>query len=98
MRDFIALAKLAAWTNNFVKMRRKILKNLKERKLVMTGLSPHFKILEKLRQTEVKEHIRRVKYQSWEEVVFSKATDDRSTGVSMEQIDKSYSNNEKDRY
>ena len=93
MSDLIALAKLAAWTNNFVKMRRKILKNLKERKLVMTGLSPHFKILEKLRQTEVKEQIRRVKYQILDEVVFSKATDDRSTGVSMEQKVKSCSNN-----
>ena len=73
---------LAAWTNSLVKMRRKILKNLNDRKLEMTGLSPHFRILEKLRQTEEKEQTRRVKYQSLDCVVSSNATDERSTGDS----------------
>ena len=68
--------------NNFVKIKRNILKNLKERNLVMTGLSPHFRIREKLKQTEENEQNNRVKYHSLEEAVSPKATEDRSTGDS----------------
>ena len=82
MRALIALARLTACINNLVKIMRKILKNLKEKKLLMTGLSPHFKIREKLRQTDENEHRRRVKYHSLEEVVPPKTREERSTGDS----------------
>ena len=58
------------------------MRNLKERKLDMTGFSPHFKILEKLKQTEEQEQTRSSMYQAFEEIEFSKATVERSTGFS----------------
>ena len=78
----MALARLTAWINSLVKIKRNILKNLKERNFEMTGLSPHCKIREKLRHTEEKEHIKSVKYHSLDDRVFSNATEDRSTGDS----------------
>ena len=58
------------------------MRNLKERKLEMTGFSPHFKILEKLKQTEEQEQTRSSMYQAFEEIELSKATVERSTGFS----------------
>ena len=66
--DLTAAAILTACRNNVVKIRRNILKNFIERKPVITGRSPHFRILEKLRLTEENEQIKRVKYQILAEI------------------------------
>ena len=54
-----------------MKIRRKIFRNFIEKKFDMTGRSPDFRILEKLKQTEEKEQSKRVKYQIFDEVEFS---------------------------
>ena len=51
---------------------------------MITGFSPHFRILAKLRQTEENEQIKRVKYQILEEVESSYAIEDKSTIDSMD--------------
>ena len=66
--DLTAAAILTACWNNVVKIRRNILKNFIEIKPVITGCSPHFRILEKLRLTEENEQIKRVKYQILAEI------------------------------
>ena len=63
-------------------MRKIILRNLKENIVCITGVLPHFRILEQLKQSDEKEVNSRSPYFIWEDSESSNKRVDRSIGLS----------------